>query len=70
MTNKQKQKDKELKLKLLKVIALALTGYLLLNLFIYVTGKINHITFWGSLIVVWLMSWKVIPSLKRKIENS
>lgn len=70
MSNKKKNKNKKNKLKILQTIAWILTAYLLVNLYIYVTGKINHFIFWVSLIVIAIISWKVIPTLKRKIENS
>lgn len=64
------QKSKELKLKLLQTIAWILTAYLIVNLYIYMTGKISTLTFWISLIIIAILSWKVIPGMKRKIESS
>jgi hypothetical protein len=70
MTPKNNYSTKDKKLLILKIVGAFLSIYLLVNLFIYVIGRINHFTFWVSLIVVWLLSWKVVPSLRKKIENS
>jgi hypothetical protein len=61
---------KERNLFILKIIAWALTGYLFLNLTMYVLAKINHITFWGSLIIIAIITTYGIPRLKEKIEKS
>lgn len=63
-------KEKRVKIIILRIIAAFLSVYLLINLFIYATGRINHFTFWLSLIVIWLLSWKIVPNLRRKIESS
>ena len=70
MTNKKKQQQKDRKLKQLKIIGAILSLYLFVNLFFYITGRINNFTFWVSLIVIGILSWKVIPDLRLRIENT
>jgi len=53
----------------LKIIAWILIVYLFVNLTLYVMGRVNNITFWGSLIVIAVINAYVVPRLRVKIEQ-
>ena len=65
LTNEKKEKYQGL----LKVAGWVLSGYLFVNLVLYFMGMINGFVFWGSLIVIGIVSAKVIPNVKRKVHN-
>lgn len=52
----------------LKGISWALSLYLFLNLTLYVLGKVSHFVFWGTLILIWILTKKVIPLLRTRID--
>ena len=60
---------KEMYQGLLKAAGWILSGYLFVNLVLYFMGMINGFIFWGSLIVIGIVSAKVIPNVKRKVHN-
>jgi hypothetical protein len=62
--------DKNQKLLLLKILGWFLTGYLFVNLTLYVMGKIYHLIFWGSLAIIALFTIKILPMMRATIENS
>ena len=55
--------------KALKTAAGVLIAYLFINLTLYVLGRINHLTFWGSLLMVFLLTKFIIPKIRKKISN-
>lgn len=45
----------------IKIISVALIIILVLNLVLFTFKKINIMVFWGVMIVIALLAWKVIP---------
>jgi len=50
----------------LKLLSLALIGVLVLNLVLFVLGKLNEILFWVVIIATAIVAYKVLPKLKKK----
>jgi len=54
---------------ILKSVGWILTFYLFVNLTLYVMGKLPHVVFWGSLIIIGILTVKAIPTARRRIDS-
>ena len=52
----------------LKIIGWALIFYLFINLTFYILGRVNHLMFWGSLIIIAVINAYLFPKLRARIE--
>jgi len=50
---------------LLKIISFFLVAVLVANLVLFATGKLTPIALWLIIIIIGLVAYKVIPSLKK-----